>query len=401
MNQHHEPLPKRWIIALLLLTTVAIRAQTDSALVKPFPQKKQVEADFLFHYYEQDGQHAAVTGGIGTEELTDMGAAILVLVPLDSIARMEVASSLNHYSSASTDNIDSYLSSASQKDSRVYLHVGYGRDTKRSGWSAGGGGSFESDYLSTSLTGSWYRRSTDGLKELSIRGSLFLDTWLVIFPEELRAPGLASVPTNKRRSLQIATTWAQPINPRMQFSVTWEPVVQQGLLSTAFHRVYFQNDLLPRIEKLPLWRIKMPIAARLHYYATDFLVLRGFYRFYWDSWGIVGHTAMIEAPLKMFSFVSIFPFYRFHWQGAAQWFAAYGEHESSDRYYSSDYDLSGFISQQFGAGLSITPLYGLGRWKMGAARIAMWERIDLRYSRFLRSDGLDANSFTLGVGFRI
>ena len=34
--------------------------------------KQRLEVDFLTSYYSQDGNNASVTGGIGTEELTDL-----------------------------------------------------------------------------------------------------------------------------------------------------------------------------------------------------------------------------------------------------------------------------------------------------------------------------------------
>lgn len=386
--------------ALLILQPFKGISQNKADTLQPFPIERQVQVDFLSHYYEQDGNHSAVTGGLGTEELTDVGGIISVTIPLDSVARLELASSLNHYTSASTDNIDSYVSSASRKDSRAYVHVGYGKDKKESGWSVGAGGSFESDYLSTSLTGIWFQTYQDGLNQLSVSWSLFLDTWLVIFPEELRAPGLVSVPTNKRRSFQTAVTWSQPINPRLRVSVTFEPVLQQGLLSTPFHRVYYVNELLPGIEQLPGWRLKLPVGLRANYYLSDWLISRFFYRFYWDSFGILGHTASLELPIKPGPFIAFYPFYRFHWQQAATWFREYSLHERTAPFATSDFDLSGFTSQKVGGGISLYPLYGLMRWKMSPIRVGMWEQVDFRYARFIRSDGLNANSFSLGIRMR-
>ncbi len=374
-------------------------AQQDSSWLPEFRVPDKVQADFLFHYYEQDGNHSAVTGGLGTEELRDIGTTIQVLVPLDSIARLTIASSLNHYTSASTDNIDSYLSSASRKDARVSMSMSYGQDRDSVAWSLGGGGSFESDYLSTSLSAGYVRRSPDGLREFGLQASLFLDTWVVIFPEELRVPGLASVPTDRRRSGHLAFTLVFPLHPRLQMTLAAEPTLQQGLLSTPFHRVYVAGELLPRIERLPMWRAKLPVSARLHYYASDWLVIRSFYRLYWDSFGMWGHTFQVEAPVHLFSFASLYPFYRFHWQSAAKWFAPYGQHDGSLPYYTSDFDLSGLSSQKAGVGLSLYPVYGLGRIRLGPGRVAVWEQLDLRYAHFFRSDGLRANSWSGGMRF--
>lgn len=390
----------RMLLACGGMASQMLLAQQVGDTLGPYPTEQQIQVDFLSHYYEQDGNHSAVTGGLGTEELTDMGGGIHVIIPLDSIARLELSSTLNHYTSASTDNIDSYVSSASRKDNRAYIHVGYGQEHQSSGWSIGASGSFESDYLSSSISGSWYHASSDGLSRLSLAWSLFLDTWLVIFPEELRAPGLVSVPTNRRRSFQFSCSWTQPLSPRLRMSATIEPGLQQGLLSTPFHRVYFLNDPLPGIEQLPGWRLKLPIGIRANYSLTAWMVSRMFYRFYWDSFGILGHTISLELPVKPGPFWAIYPFYRFHWQREAKWFREYGQHARTDQYVTSDFDLSGFFSHKLGAGLSLYPIYGIARWRMSSVRIGMWEQLDIRYARYLRSDGLNANSFSLGLKMR-
>ncbi|MEM6803700.1 MAG: hypothetical protein AAF696_20010, partial [Bacteroidota bacterium] len=78
----------------------------------------EVDVNFLFNYYKQDGIHAAVTGGKGTEELEDQDVSMIVIVPLDTLTNLDVKVGFNHYSSASTDRIDSRLSTASAKDNR-------------------------------------------------------------------------------------------------------------------------------------------------------------------------------------------------------------------------------------------------------------------------------------------
>ena len=40
---------------------------------------KPIEIDFLLNYYEQDGDNSAVTGGRGTEELSNIGTKIIII----------------------------------------------------------------------------------------------------------------------------------------------------------------------------------------------------------------------------------------------------------------------------------------------------------------------------------
>lgn len=371
-------------------------AQSDTSLAP-------VEIDFLLHYYEQEGDHAAVTGGIGTQELTDFANDIIAVIPLDSLSSINLQTSINHYTSASTDAIDSRESSASSKDNRAQFAAGFQRKIKGSAWTWGMGlsGSIESDYISSGLKADLSWLAPDQNRSFSLHSQVFFDTWVVIFPEELRIPGKVSVPTDKRRSVQLSGSFAQVVNPRLQLSFHAELVGQFGLLSTPFHRVYFNVPGEHTIEKLPNRRIKFPLGVRLNYFVSDFLVLRTYYRFYNDSFGLMAHTLNLETPLRTVPWLSIYPFVRTHWQQGARWFAPYAEHAIDAAYYTSDYDLSSFTSLKAGLGISLTPALGLGRFRMGRNRIGRWDSLDLRASRYYRSDGLSAFILGMALGLRL
>ena len=76
-----------------------------------------------------------------------------------------------------------------------------------------------------------------------------------------------------------------------------------------------------------------------------------------------------------------------------RYFAAYGQHAPTDRYYTSDYDISGFTSQFLGAGVRLAPPGGL----LG---IRSWQSVELRYGHYTRSTGMVANSITLLAKFK-
>src|ERR1051325_2150356 len=82
--------------------------KTDSA----YKQRKLSfqEANLVSSYYHQDGNHAAVTGGIGSELLTDFSNSIDVkFLRYDKKNRkqnLDVEIGVDHYTSASSDKID-------------------------------------------------------------------------------------------------------------------------------------------------------------------------------------------------------------------------------------------------------------------------------------------------------
>jgi len=164
------------------------------------------------------------------------------------------------------------------------------------------------------------------------------------------------------------------------------------LLATRYQRDYF-TDGSERIENLPGSRYKLPIGARLNYFLDDRFIIRTFYRYYMDNWGIRAHTAELEIPVKLTSFVSVSPFYRYNNQVGTRYFAPYGQHNSADQYYTSDYDLSTLNSDFFGAGIRLAPPKGV----FGYQHLNM---LELRYGHYTRSTGLNSNIITLNLKFK-
>ncbi|MCA8830051.1 DUF3570 domain-containing protein [Hymenobacter pini] len=370
----------------------------------------ETEVNILGSYYQQDGVHGAVQGGKGTEYLTDVTPTIILNIPLDTVSRLTANIGADFYASASTDRIDGvegyYLSTPSSHDARYHADLGYSRENKAKHRIVGFGAgvSKEYDYFSVNVAGSWSKASQDGNRELSVAGQVFIDQAKLIYPVELRT-GQMLVPTDKRQSYNLNLVYSQVISQRLQVAVSTELVYQHGLLSTPFHRVYFQNTTLPKVEQLPQQRFKYPVGLRLSYYATDFVQLRGFYRFYNDNFGIQAHTLELETPLKITPFFVAYPFYRYHTQTAAKYFAPYAQHTLQDEYYTSDYDLSNFSANKYGLGLRYSPVYGLSRFKtpfkdaQGGRKVAKFKSLDVRYAYYQRNVNFHANIISFDMAF--
>lgn len=392
-------------VSLLLSLMRAGYAQEAPAYEK---RKLSVdEINLVSSYYEQGGKNSAVTGGIGSEYLRDFGQSLdLVLSATDRRNRQHSLVfdlNIDHYTSASSDKIDPLtISSASRSDTHIYPSLSWNvRDNARrvtKGISLSY--STEYDYKSYGLSLNISKSSADNNREISLKAGAFFDTWTVILPAELRPEGYGSgahddtdpVDHKPRNSYNLGLSLSQVINKRLQAFLTVEPAFQQGLLSTPFHRIYF-NDGSETVERLPGSRLKLPVGLRVHYFLGDRFIFRTFYRYYLDNWGMQAHTASLEMPVKLTSFVSLSPFYRYSRQTAVRYFAAYGQHAPTERYYSSDYDISGFNSQYVGMGIRLAPpggLFGIGHW----------QSVELRYGRYIRSTGMEANSLTFLARFK-
>ncbi len=365
---------------------------------------KEIKTDIIIGYYQQDGGHSAVTGGKGTEELSATMPTVIVNVPLKNGQEISLNIGADAYTSASSDNINiNTVSGASRKDTRVHGVLSYDKELEEKEWILGVNGSFsnEWDYFSSGFGFSALKMLNQQNTQLGISSNIYLDNWALIYPFELRGQG-PLVHTDKRNSYSLSLSWAQVLNRRMQMALFSDLVYQEGLLSTPYHRVYFSdldNGNTPRVEQLPSHKFKLPIGVRFNYFTSDWLITRLYYRYYYDDFGIKGHTASVTLPLKVNEKNTFSPFYRFYSQSATTYFAPKGEHSILDKYYTSDYDLSGFTSHNIGLEYELKNIEGLLNYKI-IKRKGRLESFKLRYTYYSRSDELKAHLFALGLSFR-
>ena len=344
---------------------------------------ESVEIDLLASYYSQDGDNAAVTGGIGTEELTDLASSIVISIPLNDDDVLKIDANVSAYTSASSSNVSPFDSGqpadpfvadsgASANDLWLNAVVSYSHssDDRNNIWGANVSVSQEYDYASFGFGGNYSYLLNDKNTELSIRANVFLDSWKIIYPFELRPfedLGYTPLQTNKRNSYALGFGFSQILSKKAQGSISLDLVQQEGLLSTPFQRVFFKDrdaiiigngfQLADDIERLPSSRFKVAIGGRLNYYLNEVFVLRSYLRYYQDNWGITSYTASLEVPIKLGDFFTLYPSYRYYTQTKADYFYKANDALSTDAFYTSDYDLSGFNAGEFGFGVSYTDIF--------------------------------------------
>ncbi|MCB9044914.1 MAG: DUF3570 domain-containing protein [Chitinophagales bacterium] len=363
------------------------------------------EVNFVSSYYHQEGNNAAVTGGIGTEKLTDFANQLdIKLLRNGKKDRSHVITAsvgIDNYTSASSDKIDpSTISSASAGDTRVYPKLGWTVHNEKTGWTTGAIAAFsmEFDYQSSGLGLSASKLSADKNKELSLNLMGYFDRWKEILPIELRPPSLRARETDDafnwapRNSLSASLVYSQVMNRKLHVALLADAVYQSGLLGTRFHRVYFSDGTL-QAENLPGSRFKVPVGIRVNYFMGNRVILRSFFRYYTDNWGLKSYTADIELPVKINPYLSVSPHYRYYDQSAVKYFAPYGLHSSSDVFYTSDYDLSKLNSQFIGGSIRWAPENGV----FGIKNFAV---LELRYGHYIRSTGLRSDIITAAMKFK-
>lgn len=435
------------IIIILLVWSSQIFAQNNSDSTKVYKKRilENIEVDLLMSYYDQDGDNAAVSGGIGSEKLNNIAPTIVISVPLSSDDVITLDAGISAYTSASSSNIDPFdgkgdaISSpfqastgASSMDGLFSGSVNYSHssDSRNTVYSSKISFANEYDYTSIGFGAGITKLFNEKNTEIGININAYIDSWRALYPIELRPfensgsglndnlfrqniitgnkdynPTFSVFDNESRNSYSVGFSFSQILSKRMQGSISLDMVQQQGLLSTPFQRVYFGDvddsyieefQLADDIERLPNKRFKTAIGGRLNYYISEIFTLRTFYRYYADDWGIKSNTASIELPIKITDKFTLYPSYRYYDQSAADYFGAYETHVSSEEFYTSDYDLSKYNSNQYGFGITFTDVFNdLHIYKLGL------KSIDLKYNHYSRNSGLKANLINLGIKFVI
>ena len=399
----------------IILFSATIFAQDSTSTYK----KRVLEAtevDFLASYYSQDGENAAVSGGIGTEKLTDLTPTIVVAIPLNDDDVLTIDAGVSAYTSASSSNIDPFdsgqadpfVASSGASSSDVWfggnINYSHSNDSRNDILSAKVSVSSEFDYFSFGFGGTYTKLFNEKNTEVSVHANVYLDTWKLLYPIELReSSNFIGLDKKNRNSYSLGFGFSQILSKKLQGMLSLDLVQQQGLLSTPFQRVYFSDSpdrfrqnfqLADDIERLPETRFKTAIGGRLNYFINEMFVLRTYYRYYFDDWGITSHTASVEVPIKITDKFTLYPSYRFYNQTAADYFYPYETALSSYGFYTSDYDLSEFSANQYGFGVSYTDIFT----KLKLANFGL-KSVDLKYDYYKRDTGLHYSLISAGFKF--
>ncbi|MCR8561117.1 DUF3570 domain-containing protein [Mucilaginibacter sp. BJC16-A38] len=382
------------------------------------------EINLVSSYYGQNGNHSAITGGIGTEKVTDISNGLdmkLVWVgDNENKNTISLGIGYDHHTSASSAFVTT-TGLGKQGGTRIYPSFDWTVENPKTGNTFGLGAYYSGEYNYKSLGGDLHfsQKTADKNGEFSVKLQAYMDHVTMIYPSEFitqitpvstgatyvttasgnvvlsnggSSESKPSLPTKPRNTYTASFGYSQIINSRFQVMFLADVVAQNGYLSLPFHRVYFTNQK-DTIEKLPSSRFKLPLGIRANYFLGDNIILRSYYRYYADNWGSHANTANLEVTYKLTPFFSISPFYRFYSQSAAKYFAPYAEHSANDEYYTSNYEYAKFNSQFFGAGFRLAPPKGVFGWQN-------LHELEIRYGHYTQTTGLSSDVISLNLGFK-
>jgi Protein of unknown function (DUF3570) len=432
---------KKLSLSIIGMYLMIVHAFSQSAVrdSSGYKQKKLKldEVNLVSSYYDQTANKSAVMGGRtdykGNGDVTDFANGLdVIFVGWDKKQRkntLAVGLGIDYHTAASQAYVDSNGTSRNN-GTRIYPTINWTRENIQKGTSFGVGAyySAEHNYYRSIGINAQLSKKTKTNGEFSFKVVSFFDQIKMIYPTEfipvdsvkstsssekivyitsasgkteavvynssgqvVSTSSSAAIQSKPRNTFTASISFSQVINERMQGIVELDLVSQNGYLGLPFHRVFF-NTGKDTIESLPSQRFKLPIGFRLNYFLGDNIILRSYYRFYTDSWGLVSNTFNMEVPVKITSFISISPFYRFYMQSAAKYFAPYEVHTENDQYFTSNYALAAFRSNLFGAGLRMAPPRGI---LTNGLRI-----LELRYSHYTQTTDLNANIISLSLTFK-
>lgn len=223
----------RLLLLILVITSLGFsqESEKDSTVVFKKRVLESTEVDFLLSYYKQDGVHSSVSGGLGSEKLTDLASNIVIAMPLNDDAVLTVDAGLSAYTSASSSNINPFnksgasgggggdddrpankflddddgnggtvaptgtpwqaSSGASAQDAlaSVVINYSHSSDTRNFIWNADVAFSNEYDYTSIGFGGGIAKLFNDKNSEVSFKVNAYLDQWRPIYPTELHEYG--------------------------------------------------------------------------------------------------------------------------------------------------------------------------------------------------------------------
>ncbi|MFD2541397.1 DUF3570 domain-containing protein [Lacinutrix gracilariae] len=277
---------KKIILIVILFSLGSTFAQQDSTTVYKKRVLETTEVDFLTSYYSQEGDNAAVTGGIGTEKLTDFTPTIIVSLPLNADDVLTVDAGISTYSSASSSNLNPFdgskgaspwvaSSGASQQDTWGNVNVGYAHssDDRNNIWNANVSFATEYDYTSVGFGGGFAKLFNEKNTEVGVKANVYLDTWSPKYPTELDTyvqtngnlnqgffqdidifdqngnassawspvAGFDLINDKSRNSYSVSFSFSQILSKKAQMSLFFDLVKQEGWLANPMQRVYFAD----------------------------------------------------------------------------------------------------------------------------------------------------------------
>ena len=348
-----KPDPQRGLCALALL----LLALPATAAVLP-----EDRADVLYHSYDGGG-------------VTIDGPSILV--------RKQVGSSVSVYGnyyvdSISSASIDVVTTASRYTEEREEKSLGLDYLRGKSTLSLGYTHSEENDFEAHSLNFSVAQDFFGDLTTLTLGFALGDDT-----------VGKRGDPSFEREAerRQFRFSVSQILSKNLITSLAIDTVSDEGYLNNPYRTVRYVDfdsalGYSYQPERYPNTRTSTAVGLRGLYYLPYRAALKAGYRYYSDTWGIVGHTTELGYTHPTDSGWIIDLNARVYRQTAADFYADLYPYADAQNFLARDKELAAFDNHSLGIGLSYE--FGKNRWAWidRASVNVSYERIWFDYENF-------------------
>jgi hypothetical protein len=192
-----------------------------------------------------------------------------------------------------------------------------------------------------------------------------------------------------RSSSTLSAGVTQILTPTTVVNVNYGVTLQQGEMGNTWNSVPLESGDRGA-ELLPDERVRHALVGRVSQALPWNGALRGYYRFYADDWGNVGHTAEAQLLQRFSRAFYVGALYRFHTQTGVSFFTPFAPLAFPLR--TADSDLARLDSHTLGGKLVLDlPLKGQQMKSL---------HIELGYERYFRTNDLSMDVLTCALGYR-
>jgi hypothetical protein len=365
----------RKLLALVLLLGIA------PAFAGVLPEDR---ADVLYHRYQGGG-------------ITIDGPSVLVRKKIGESFSVSANYYMDMVSSAS---IDVKLSASKYKEERRQKSLSVDYLHGKSTYSMGVIDSKESDYVADTA---YWSLSQDMFGDLTTVSLSFKRGWNDVFRNvkladgsKVRDPTFADQADSRGYSVGLT----QILTRNLILGFNYEVDEDEGFLNSPYRSVRFAvpgGGFQLEREIYPRTHTSNAASVRLKYYMPWRAALDGSYRFYTDTWGVVGHTVdtTYTHPWKKWIFDGHLRYYR---QTAADFYSDLFPRANSQNFLARDKELATYDAITVGVQASYDFTIPRVRWIQKSSATLRLEHMIINYDDFRDATRTDpANGIVAGA----
>jgi hypothetical protein len=370
----------RKLLARLLASVLLLGATSAFAGVLP-----EDRADILYHRYQGGG-------------ITIDGPSVLVRKKVGET----FAVAANYYEDmVSSASIDVQLSASKYEEKRKQKSLSVDFLHGKSTYSAGVIDSKESDYVADTA---YFALSQDMFGDLTTVSLSYKRGWNDVFRNVKLADGSKTRdPTfaDQTDTRGYALGLSQILTRNLIMGLNYEVITDEGFLNSPYRSVRFAipgGSFQLEREIYPRTHTSNAASARLKYYLPWRAAIDGSYRFYTDTWGVVGNTVdlMYTHPAwKRWIFDGHVRYYR---QTAADFYSDLFPRQGSQNFLARDKELATYDAITFGVQATYDFTIPRVRWIQKSSVTARIEHMTINYDDFRDATKTDpANGIVAGA----